>query len=286
MGYFDGLGVKAVRLNSIFLAENYPDHFMLVKNLTEIDPVLGSIQNFKTLVRSLHKRNISIILDLPVYHFVNQLTIKVNNDQLGFHIENTVSISETINTTAMYGEVNNSVPSIKNFKKEDGILHAMQFWLNEGVDGFYLKGIEYFVNSDNFILQLNEWRKLVSSFNEKDKEKILMCKYNVVEILKHNPLKLKALLNRMDLIDVHLNLFVNGSHEIKSQIENILSEEMHMKPNYPWMHWNIGSIETKRLASQYGASNGSLAALLFNLMLPGTPSIFYGDEIGLLDYEV
>ncbi|KAF4528204.1 hypothetical protein B566_EDAN014029, partial [Ephemera danica] len=58
--------IAIVRLNSIFRSEHYPEGFESPDNLLELDPRLGTLDNMRDLVRSLHHHNISLILDLPV----------------------------------------------------------------------------------------------------------------------------------------------------------------------------------------------------------------------------
>ena len=48
----------------------------------------------------------------------------------------------------------------------------------------------------------------------------------------------------------------------------------------PWILWRVGGVDENRLAS-YTTSNITLAAMMMELLLPGSPSIFYGDEIAI-----
>jgi hypothetical protein len=99
--------------------------------------------------------------------------------------------------------------------------------------------------------------------------------------LENNNSKVDAILNSMDLIDVSLDIVTNRTEGLKTQVDKVVERLLFKKPDHPWIHWNIGNIDTRRLASQLPSGNATLAAVLFEIMLPGTPSIFYGDEIGL-----
>jgi glycosidase len=85
----------------------------------------------------------------------------------------------------------------------------------------------------------------------------------------------------MDLIDVKLDIVSNGTQGLKIQVDKLVKGVQLSKPGSPWIQWSMGSIDTERLTSQLPTANASLAAILFEMMLPGTPSIFYGDEIGI-----
>ena len=56
-------------------------------------------------------------------------------------------------------------------------------------------------------------------------------------------------------------------------------------PNGAWPNWVLGNHDTKRLASRIGEPQARVAAMLL-LTLRGTPTIYYGEEIGLQDVEI
>ena len=51
-------------------------------------------------------------------------------------------------------------------------------------------------------------------------------------------------------------------------------------PQGAWPNWVMGNHDRPRLASRIGAENARLAAMLL-LTLRGTPTLYYGDEIGM-----
>ena len=59
--YIAGLGVNCVYLNPIFAAESYHKYDTI--DYFRIDPCFGTLEDFKELVKELHKRGIRIILD-------------------------------------------------------------------------------------------------------------------------------------------------------------------------------------------------------------------------------
>lgn len=164
---------------------------------------------------------------------------------------------------------------ITNFEPEieenDDITSAIRFWSKKGVDGFYLKGLENFVNEKIFPNKLRYWKSILGM------GKILICSIKTLtdatSILARN-----AILNRIDLIDVHIGV-ANGTNNIRDQVNNILDGILFEKSGYPWVHWSIGNIDTKRVTSTLNVNNASVAVVLMTMMLPGTPSIFYGDEV-------
>lgn len=56
-------------------------------------------------------------------------------------------------------------------------------------------------------------------------------------------------------------------------------------PPGAWTNWTLGNHDEPRLATRLGSQNVRLAALLL-LTLPGTPFVYYGDELGMPDVVV
>jgi alpha-glucosidase len=51
-------------------------------------------------------------------------------------------------------------------------------------------------------------------------------------------------------------------------------------PSYGWPNWVLGNHDNPRIASRIGAAQTRVAAMLL-LTLRGTPTLYYGDEIGM-----
>ncbi|WP_419826721.1 alpha-amylase family glycosyl hydrolase [Sphingomonas sp.] len=56
-------------------------------------------------------------------------------------------------------------------------------------------------------------------------------------------------------------------------------------PEGAWPNWVLGNHDRPRIASRVGEAQGRVAAMLL-LTLRGTPTIYYGDEIGLADVAI
>ncbi|GAB0089109.1 4F2 cell-surface antigen heavy chain [Sergentomyia squamirostris] len=251
--YIDSLGVGAVRLNSIFPAKHYPDHFQNVTTLLDIDEILGSARDLSYLSRVLHKRNISLLLDLPIYPLIKHLATIEKNDNVS---------SSHVNDTELDGVFQN---------EDDPILTAMRLWLSLGVDGFYVKGLEHYVDDPYFVENIREWKFALGG------DRILMVSKIVFDSVDDTVSE--KIKDHVDLVDVFVDAS-NGTKIIAETVQSLLNSQ-YLAPGFgPWIHWSLGGVEIRRLA-QGTSSNTSLAATLMQLMLPGTPSIFYGDEVAL-----
>ena len=87
----------------------------------------------------------------------------------------------------------------------------------------------------------------------------------------------RSIYSYFDLVDIYLDIQLNQTENIRDQINSVYINE---PPSHPWVNWNIGSSITSRLATRLG-SNVTLASMFLLLMLPGTVTILYGDELAL-----
>lgn len=312
LDYLMDLGVKAVRLNSIFSSKNYPESYSSVTSLTDIDENLGTQEDFDALLTNLHRRNMSLILDLPLYPFVKNNAggmlrrLRTEESETGFRVDrdspnspknpSTAELPEALPTIASALTVPRSasihdIASARNSSShirqeaylssnhvnpevdEHVVTRAIKFWAKKGVDGFYLKGLRHYVNDANFVQLLNDWRIVSESY------RVLICDWETLDATPEGMAK-DTLLEILDLVDVKLRLS-NGTRDVKAQIDAVTNGILFAEPysGHPWVHWSIGGVNTRRVSSMLEVKNASAAVTLLGMMLPGTPSIFYGDEV-------
>lgn len=251
--YLENLGIGAVRLNSIFASKHYPDQYENINSLMEIDKIVGTVDHLEQLAYSLHARNMSLILDLPIYPYLKHLEIADNL--------NSIDDNTTTTTTTFKSILQNP------------ITQAMRHWLRYGVDGFYVKGLEYFQDDPNLIENIIEWKSILGE------DRVLILSENFFENLETTVAR--SIVDHVDLVEVHLNIS-NGTQNLEKQIRDILTGVFAPKETGIWIQWSLGGLTKKRI-SHGQTSNATLAATVMQLMLPGSPNIFYGDEISLGD---
>lgn len=241
LDYIQDLGASAIRLNYIYKYDEYLKE-KNINSLLDIDRSVGELKDFRDLVANLHSRNMSLVLDLPVVSLAN-LTLLITNFTEAVLISNEKLINNLDPTSA-----------------------ALAFWKKEGVDGFYLKELDSYVDEPNFGRTLQFWKQIIGS------DKIFITSEIALEKAKGD--SLNVLLSRIDLIDVHLDL-KNGIKYLKNHINKITDGILWGKPYYPWVLWNIGDNE------KISANNKSLALTALEFILPGSVNIFFGDESSL-----
>lgn len=221
------MGVRGVRLNSIYPSENFPEHFYVVENLTQIEPSLGTFTDFKLLVKTFHEMNISLILDLPLDPFLKHHDENVK--QTGPHhliINNHVMNSNSNKTAFLSTDMYESTADV------------LAFWLNLGVNGFYLKNLQMLVHDNKFQKHIQGWKTILKKHSQ-GLDKILICSEKVIKVLENSQIlspKLASVLTHFDLIDCHIEI----TSDLKSQIEAVQGGVLFTKPGYPWPLWTLG----------------------------------------------
>jgi alpha-glucosidase len=178
---------------------------------------------------------------------------------------------------------------------------VMRFWLRKGVDGFRVDVIWHLIKDAEFrdnppnpdfrdgrppherVLPLYsndqpevhdviaEMRRVVDEF----KARVLIGEIYLP------PKRLVAYYGR-DLGGAHLpfNFALLSAPWHARQIEKIIQEYEAELPKGAWPNWVLGNHDRPRVASRVGQDQARVAAMLL-LTLRGTPTLYYGDEIGM-----
>jgi alpha-glucosidase len=177
----------------------------------------------------------------------------------------------------------------------------MRFWLRRGVDGFRVDVIWHLIKDDQFrdnplnpdfrpgqppnhaVVPLytadrpevhdliREMRVVMEEFPER----LLIGEiYLPIE-------RLMAYYGR-DLQGVHLpfNFALLGAPWHARSIARLIDEYEAALPAGGWPNWVLGNHDRPRIASRAGIAQAPVAAMLL-LTLRGTPTIYYGDELGM-----
>jgi alpha-glucosidase len=177
----------------------------------------------------------------------------------------------------------------------------MRFWLAKGVDGFRVDVIWHMIKDAEFrdnppnpgfgegrppherILPLRttdqaevhdviaEMRRVLDEFE---------CRVLIGEI--YLPLERLVAYYGKDLAGAHLpfNFALLSAPWHARAIENIIFEYERLLPAGAWPNWVLGNHDRPRVASRVGRAQARVAAMLL-LTLRGTPTLYYGDEIGM-----
>ncbi|XP_037694216.1 4F2 cell-surface antigen heavy chain [Choloepus didactylus] len=228
LDYLTTLKVKGLVLGPI---HKNPEDDVAGTNLKQIDPSFGSKEDFDNLLQAAKKKSIRVILDLtPNYRGLNSWFLP-----------------EKVDTVAA--------------KVED----ALNFWLQDGVDGFQVRDLENLKNASSF---LAEWENITQSFSE---DRLLIAGTNSSDLQQI-----------LSLLDSTKDLLLTSSYLANSGFTGehtkfLVTQYLNATDNH-WCSWSLS--QAGLLASFVPAHLLRLYQLLL-FTLPGTPVFSYGDEIGL-----
>jgi alpha-glucosidase len=194
----------------------------------------------------------------------------------------------------------------RNPEVRGAMLEALRFWVARGVDGFRIdamhhlfEDIEFRANPPN-----PNWRRGMSPYRElltthtadlPEVQEIVALMRSVID--EYDDRMLVAEINLpVERLMAYYGKRGEGAHlpfnfqlirlpwkakEIGQAVERY---EKLLPPN-AWPNWVLGNHDKSRIASRAGAAQASVAAMLL-LTLRGTPTMYYGDEIGMCDVPI
>ena len=86
-------------------------------------------------------------------------------------------------------------------------------------------------------------------------------------------------------VQLPFNFALIGAEWSAASIARLINDyERHLPPD-GWPNWVLGNHDQSRIATRVGPEQARVAAMLL-LTLRGTPTIYYGDEIGMEDVDI
>lgn len=289
--YLLDLGVTIVYLNPIFLADS--NHRYDTNDYFEIDSLLGTKEDFVSLIQALHQNNIRVILD-GVFSHVGKNSRYFNQD--GRYGDN-VGASRTqaseyypwftftdypSDYQSWWGikdlpEVNKECQSFQEMIYA-GENNVIDYWTSMGVDGWRLDVADelpdVFIEGIRATLAKYEHKILIGEVWEDASNKISYGNRRNY-VFGNN---LQGVMNypfREAIVDLLLH---------RSSVNQICRKLTSLLENYPLQFvlqslTNVGTHDTKRIYSElYENEHKFLLALSLLFVLPGVPCLYYGDE--------
>jgi glycosidase len=277
VGYLIDLGIETVYLNPIFEATS--NHRYDTKNYYKIDRLLGNIHDFKRLLDTFHSNSVNLILDGVFNHcgtsffaFQDLLKKNINSFYKNWFIVKKFPVKIAKEFYQSWNDHEKLVEyNFKNKLLRRYLLDVAIFWTKKGIDGWRLDAPER--------IPISFWRtflKEIKSFNPD--MKIIgeiwtrADKYfNVFDGVTNY-------LFRENVID-----FVRGTITAEKFVKNFKNYYDSYPSNFLFNSWNIlSSHDTPRIYSVLGGNIEKIKlAITLQFVLPGSPVIYYGDEIGI-----
>ncbi|MGB9787487.1 MAG: alpha-amylase family glycosyl hydrolase [Dictyoglomus turgidum] len=292
LDYFKNLNINALWLMPIFPSISY--HGYDVTDYYDIHPAYGTLEDFENLVKKAHEKNIKIILDLVINHtssrhpwFVSA-TSSYTSPYRDYYIWSPKKPDKNPNlwyqkpTGYYYALFWSEMPDLNfdNPKVREEVKKIAKFWIEKGVDGFRLDAVKHIYDDDYKNIQ---WWKEFYSYLKGIKPDIYLVgevwdnEYKIAEYYKGLPSNFN-----FPLADKIINSVANqrdlGLIEFL-QFERELFKESN--PNFIDAIF-LRNHDQVRVRTSFGGSiDKSILAGSIYLTLPGTPFIYYGEEIGM-----
>ncbi|WP_114783650.1 alpha-amylase family glycosyl hydrolase [Botryobacter ruber] len=194
----------------------------------------------------------------------------------------------------------------RNPEVHEAMYDVMRYWLDKGVDGFRVDVMWHMVQDEqfrdnppnpNYEPHMATYEQLMPVFSTDQPE--------VHDIVREMRRVLDSYDERMMIGEIYLPIHKlmtyygsenDGAHlpfnflllSIPWNSEHIASEIAIYEgalPDGGWPNWVLSNHDQPRITSRVGEAQARIAAILL-LTLRGTPTIYYGDEIGMRDVPI
>ncbi len=183
---------------------------------------------------------------------------------------------------------------------------AMRFWLERGIDGFRVDVLWMLVKDDRFrdnppnpayVQERGSYDRLLPLYTSDRPEihaivsemRALLDEYESRVLIGEIYLPLDRLMTYYgaDLRGAHLpfNFQLIDAPWNAGALATIVRSYEAALPAGAWPNWVLGNHDKSRIASRVGVAQARVAAMLL-LTLRGTPTLYYGDELGMTDVPI
>ncbi len=194
----------------------------------------------------------------------------------------------------------------RNPEVQETMLNVLRFWLERGVDGFrvdvmhhMLKDTEFRNNPPNPAWRpgMSPYREVITTYTTDlpEVQEIVTKMRSVVEEYSDRMLVGEIYLP-VERLMAYYGASGNGAHlpfnfqliglpwkarDLAAAVERYEA----LLPAYAWPNWVLGNHDKPRIATRVSPAQARVAAMLL-LTLRGTPTLYYGDEIGMRDVVI
>lgn len=303
LDYLEGLGITVVWLMPIFPSPSY--HGYDVTDYYSVNPQYGTMDDFKNLLAEAHKRNIRIIIDLVINHTSDKHPWfkEAKKDPTSIHRDWYIwrdtdpkyvgpwgeRVWHPSTTGFYYGIFEAFMPDLnyKNPAVTAEMKKIAYFWLTDvGVDGFRLDAAKHLIEEGTLqqnteathLWYQNEFYPAIKADNHEA--------MTVGEVFGDG---LNTIANyiKNDQFDLAFNFQLAGSFLESastgkaSYISNTIKVSGKAIPNHQYATFLTNHDQERTMSQLGGDINKAKIASFLMLTSPGTPFIYYGEEIGM-----
>lgn len=296
LDYLTNLGVGAIWLMPIQKSPSY--HGYDASDYYSVNSDYGTLADFTNLLQQAHQRNIKVILDLVINHcsdqnpwFTNSASSKNSpyRDWFVWSDTNTLPGSwHAKNGSYYYAYFNSTQPDLnyRNPDVQNEMERIVRFWLDKGIDGYRVDAPIYlYEDFDTGELEnLPETHAYLATLHKlTDTE--YQDKYWVGEVWQSSSV-IKSYLDDGDFDQCFdFPFFLNLKTAVDNELPALFQGHLDTVETYPSGSLNNATFlrnhDMDRLASKEPSEAKRKLFYRVMLTLPGTPYIYYGEEIGM-----
>lgn len=298
LDYIASLGVKGIWLTPIHQSNSY--HKYDVLDYMSIDVDFGSIEDFELLISEAKTRNIDIVMDLVLNHtsnshpwFVEAKKALMNNDDTNEYIDYyNFSTSKQSNSSKLANNLyyeavfSDGMPDLNldSLEVRNKIKEIVAFWLDKGVSGFRLDAALHYYGdvsrNNEFLSWLNDTVKNIKS----DSFIVAEVWSDTTTINGHYESGIDSFFN-FPASFTDGKIVGNIRSETGASLSKWLAEYNNSikKANPSSNDSPFLSNHDQARSSGFFKSHDEKWRLMINtyLLAPGTPFIYYGEELGM-----
>jgi alpha-glucosidase len=323
--YLQDLGVDALWLSPIYPSP-MKDFGYDVADYCGVDPLFGTLEDFDRLVREAHARGLKVILDFVPNHTSDQhpwfreSRASRDNPKRDWYLWRDAPnnwLSNFGGSAWQYDEATRQYyyhaflpeqPDLnwRNPEVVDAMLGVLRFWLERGVDGFRVDVLWHLVKDEGFADNPAnpDWREGMDPYNalvpiysadRPEVHELIVQMRKLVDAYPERvligeiylPLERLVAYYGAELSGAHLpfNFQLLSAPWDAQQLARLIAEYERLLPPGAWPNWVLGNHDRPRVATRLGLAQARVAAMLL-LTLRGTPTLYYGDEIGMQNVPI
>ncbi|MBS1950378.1 MAG: hypothetical protein OJF59_000297 [Cytophagales bacterium] len=298
LDYLQDLGVTSILLTPLYQSEFYHNYF--ATDFEKIDSKYGTLDEYLSLVKEVHRRNMKIYQDVEMQYvthehawykssyghphspYSNYVYYEDSLNLKPFFFYNIPEFTTYNNLKQKIAVVNMNNPAVRKYTFD-----VLNFWVDPNKDGRFDDGVDGF-RLDHMMDDLDNFKKLPHLFKNFWTPVLTSLKKTnpSIKIIAEqaNWFSLGREYFREAAVDRVFAFYLSWAIEKMDKKELIKAADSTLTKNYEGKEQIvfIENHDTRRLASVSGMNQGKLKiAATLNLLLGGIPLIYYGQEIGM-----
>ncbi|HEY6445243.1 MAG TPA: alpha-amylase family glycosyl hydrolase [Acidobacteriaceae bacterium] len=325
LGYLVELGVDAIWISPVYPSP-MADFGYDISDYCAIDPLFGAMADFDALLAEVHRRGLRLILDFVPNHTSDQhpwfleSRSSRQNPKRDWYLWRDQPNNWTSNFGGSAWEFDEKTGQYyyHSFLKQQPDLNwrnpavaramfdVLRFWLRKGVDGFRVDVMWLIVKDDRFrdnppnpgyrpgspsshrfLPVYNSDRPEVHAIVAQMRRVVdeFSARVLIGEIYLPVPQLMTYYGRNLTGADLPFNFHLLQCPWSADAIAQVIGEYDSALPVGAWPNWVLGNHDQPRIASRVGKRQARVAAMLL-FALPGTLTLYYGEEIGMTNVPI